>query len=66
MIGGETESPRYGQNMKYITRDSEAGNEIERFNSREEAERAIESYEEEDKKNEEYTDGFYEIIERAE
>ena len=49
--------------MTYITRDREAGNEIEKFGTEEEALTAIDGYEEEDRKNGDYTDGFYEVVE---
>lgn len=48
---------------KYIIRDKEAGNKIASFNSYDEAVRELQSYEAEDKRNEEYTPDFYEIIE---
>lgn len=47
--------------MRFITRDREAGNEIERFATLEEAKKAIKSYEEIDKAEETYTEDFYEI-----
>lgn len=47
--------------MRFITRDREAGNEIERFATLEEARKAIKSYEETDKAEETYTEDFYEI-----
>lgn len=50
-------------NMVYITRDREAGNEIDRFATREDAEKAIASYEAEDENNGEYSEAFYEIAE---
>ncbi len=49
--------------MTYVTRDSEAGNIIDRFATREEAEKAIEAYEAEDANNGEYSEAFYEIAE---
>lgn len=48
---------------KYIIRDREAGNKIASFDSYEEAVRELQSYEAEDKRNEEYTPDFYEIVE---
>lgn len=48
--------------MKYYTADKEAGNKIEMFNSIEEAEKAIISYEEEDRREGTYTPNFYDII----
>ena len=47
--------------MRFITRDREAGNEIERFETLEEARKAIEDYEATDKADETYTEDFYEI-----
>lgn len=52
--------------MTYVTRDSEAGNIIDRFATREEAEKAIEAYEAEDANNGEYSEGFYEVCELRE
>ena len=49
--------------MKYWTRDKEAGNKIESFGTREEAEKAIEEYEEIDKFEESYAEDFYEVYE---
>ena len=46
---------------RYVTRDAEAGNIIERFDTIEEARKAIESYEEQDKAEDVYTPNFYEI-----
>lgn len=46
---------------KFIIRDREAGNEIARFDSYEEAVAEIEKYEETDKAEGTYTEGFYEI-----
>lgn len=47
----------------YVTRDREAGNEIERFSTRKEAEAAIVEYEIEDKANGTYEEDFYEVAE---
>lgn len=47
----------------YVTRDTEAGNVIDRFRTRKEAEQAIAKYEEEDKKDGSYTENFYEVYE---
>lgn len=47
--------------MRFITRDREAGNEIERFETLEEARKAIADYEATDKADETYTEDFYEI-----
>ena len=49
--------------MKYILRDREAGNAIEEFFTREEAEQALKEYEEEDKREGIYEPNFYEITE---
>lgn len=46
---------------KFIIRDREAGNEIARFDSYEEAVAELEKYEETDKAEGTYTEGFYEI-----
>ena len=51
---------------KYIIRDREAGNKIASFDSYEEAAKELENYESEDKRNEEYTPDFYEIVEESE
>ena len=45
----------------YITRDSEAGNEIERFETLEEAREALKQYEKSDIEDGTYTEDFYEI-----
>ena len=50
--------------MKYIIRDREAGNVIDEFEKLEEAEAALELYEEEDRINDCYTPDFYEIVEK--
>lgn len=47
--------------MRFITRDREAGNEIERFETLEEARKAIADYEATDKADETHTEDFYEI-----
>lgn len=46
---------------RYCTRDAEAGNVIDFFATLEDAQRAIEQYEKEDKDNGDFTPGFYEI-----
>lgn len=46
---------------RYCTRDAEAGNIIDFFATLEDAQKAIEQYEEEDKSNGDFTPGFYEI-----
>lgn len=48
----------------YITRDAEAGNEIDEFYSMEDAQAAIARYEEEDKRDGTFTEGFYEIVKK--
>ena len=48
---------------KYITRDREAGNVIDEFLTREEAEKAVALYEEADREDETYTPDFYEVAE---
>ena len=45
----------------YITRDHEAGNEIESFDTLQEALEAIEKYIETDKVEGNYTENFYEV-----
>lgn len=47
--------------MKYVIRDREAGNEIERFATREEAEQQLAAYEEQDRADGTYEEDFYEI-----
>ena len=47
--------------MKYITEDYEAGNQIDEFETREEALKAIVGYEAADKEDGSYTEGFYAI-----
>jgi hypothetical protein len=49
--------------IKYITQDREAGNYIDEFATREEAEAAIRAYEEEDRANDCYEEDFYSIKE---
>lgn len=49
--------------VKYITRDREAGNIIEAFETLEEAQQAIKTYEETDKADGTYTPDFYEAAE---
>lgn len=48
----------------YVLRDAEAGNEIERFATLEEAEEVLSTYEADDKKDGMYQEGFYEIDEQ--
>jgi hypothetical protein len=49
--------------MKFITRDREAGNIIDEFNTFVEAEAAVLAYEEEDRKLGQYEPDFYEVAE---
>ena len=50
--------------MRYVIRDSEAGNEIEGRNTLKEAEEILKEYERIDKEENIYTEGFYEIYDR--
>lgn len=52
--------------IKYITQDREAGNVIDEFETRAEAEAAIRAYEEDDRANGCYEEDFYDIKEREE
>lgn len=45
----------------FVTRDREAGNVIDEFDTLDDAQDAVESYESEDEKNGDYTEKFYEI-----
>ena len=47
--------------MMYAVRDREAGNLITQFETMEEAQKELERYEEQDKKDGTYTEDFYEI-----
>ena len=47
--------------MMYVVRDREAGNVITQFETMEEAQKEIEKYEEQDKKDGVYVEDFYEI-----
>lgn len=47
---------------KYIIRDREAGNEIDEFDTMEEAQEELARYEEIDKMDGDYTPDFYEIV----
>ena len=47
--------------MMYVVRDREAGNIITQFETMEEAQKELEKYEEQDKKDGTYTEDFYEI-----
>ena len=49
--------------MTFYARDKEAGNVIDEFATREEAEQAIIEYEEQDKKDGIYEPNFYEVYE---
>jgi hypothetical protein len=59
----KTKGQRKMNKIKYITCDREAGNVIDEFATREEAEAAIRAYEEEDRANSCYEEDFYEIKE---
>ncbi len=50
--------------MKYIIRDSEAGNVIEECDSLKEAKKILSKYEQTDREENTYTEGFYEIYDR--
>ena len=50
-------------NYKYATRDKEAGNVIEYFETKEKAEKALKQYEKTDKGEGTYTENFYEVYE---
>lgn len=47
--------------MMYVVRDREAGNVITQFETMEEAQKELEKYEEQDKKDGVYVEDFYEI-----
>lgn len=47
--------------MNIVIRDREAGNVITQFETMEEAQKELERYEEQDKKDGTYTEDFYEI-----
>ena len=47
--------------MMYVVRDREAGNVITQFETMEEAQKELGRYEEQDKKEGEYVEDFYEI-----
>lgn len=49
---------------KYIIQDSETGTFIDQFNTYQEAQKELERYEEEDKKEGNFTPDFYEIVEK--
>lgn len=51
---------------KFIIQDREAGNFISSFNSKDEAEKELARYEQDDKKGGIYTPNFYEIVEDEE
>lgn len=52
--------------MRFITRDREAGNEIERFETLELAKKAVAEYEATDKEEDTFTEDFYEIYDAEE
>ena len=47
--------------MMYVVRDREAGNVITKFETMEDAQKELEKYEEQDKKDGTYSEDFYEI-----
>lgn len=53
------------EELNYVIRDREAGNEIERFATREEAEQQLAQYEEQDRADGIFVEDFYEIVERC-
>ena len=59
----EKENESEDRKMTYVTRDREAGNVIDEFDTLKEAEEAIRKYEEEDKTDGTYAPNFYEIAE---
>ena len=52
--------------MRYVIQDKEAGNLIDVFETKEQAEIELKKYEEQDKKDNCYTEDFYEIEEQEE
>lgn len=50
--------------MRYVIRDSEAGNEIEDFDTLDEAKITLDEYERIDKEEGTYTEDFYEIYDK--
>lgn len=50
----------------YIIQDAEAGNFIDSFSTLDEAEKTLAEFEEEDRENGTYEEGFYEIVEADE
>ena len=52
--------------MKYYTADREAGNRIDCFSTKEEAMKAIERYEQEDRDDGIYVENFYDVEEEPE
>lgn len=48
--------------MKYWTADKGTGNYIEAFDTIKDALKAIEIYEDEDRRNGDYTDDFYDVV----
>lgn len=51
---------------KYVIRDREAGNVIDKFDTFEEAKRTLEEYENSDRLEGIYEENFYEIVEKGE
>lgn len=50
--------------MRFVIRDSEAGNEIKECDSLKEAKKILGEYEQTDREENTYTEGFYEIYDR--
>lgn len=50
--------------MRYVIRDSEAGNEIEECDLLKEAKKILSKYEQTDREENTYTEGFYEIYDK--
>jgi hypothetical protein len=51
-------------NMRFVIRDSEAGNEIKECDSLKEAKKILGEYEQTDREENTYTEEFYEIYDR--
>ena len=51
--------------MAYIIRDREAGNIIDEFKTKKEAEKILKKYEDEDKKEGVFSINFYEIVKKS-
>lgn len=50
--------------MRYVIRDSEAGNEIKECDSLKKAKKILNEYEQTDREVSTYTEGFYEIYDK--